>query len=350
MRAPPTRPAGTPGGREPEEAEAGTLPLGFEALDRFMPMHVIVAADGLIRRVGPTWLRLRPRGELIGRAFLEVFELRRPTGIQNVTELPNRDGGRFSTAFRKGARGSFKGLAVHLGPEAGLLANLSFGISVLEAVETYDLSAKDFAETDLAVEMLYLVEAKSAAMAESKKLNQRLRSAKVAAEEQAFTDTLTGLKNRRAMNHVLMQLRSARIPFGLLHVDLDYFKQVNDTYGHAAGDEVLQSVARVLVSETRREDTVARAGGDEFVLILRDLADVSQLHEIAHRIISSLERPIPYNGKMCRISASVGLTTSEIRPGASIDQLLEDVDGALYASKRAGRGRCTVVELDRLRE
>lgn len=96
-----------------------------------------------------------------------------------------------------------KGLLVAGPSEGQSIVNLSFGISVVDAVSDYSLNSADFAATDLTIEMLYLVEAKSAAMEASRKLNLRLQGAMIAAEEQAFTDTLTGLKNRRAMDHVL---------------------------------------------------------------------------------------------------------------------------------------------------
>ena len=133
--------------------------------------------------------------------------------------------------------------------------------------------------------MLYLIEAKSAAMTESRKLNTRLQGAKIAAEEQAYTDTLTGLKNRRAMDHVLSKFIDVGEKFGLMQVDLDFFKAVNDTMGHAAGDHVLLEVAKILVEETRNDDLVARVGGDEFVLLFHKLTDLEQLNDIANRII-----------------------------------------------------------------
>ena len=149
----------------------------------------------------------------------------------------------------------------------------------------YALVSSDFAATDLAIEMLYLVEAKSAAMEASRKLNLRLQGAMIAAEEQAFTDTLTGLKNRRAMDHVLARLIEAGREFALMHIDLDFFKAVNDTLGHAAGDHVLQNVARIMVEETRSDDTVARVGGDEFVILFDGLTDRETLVRVAERII-----------------------------------------------------------------
>ena len=123
------------------------------------------------------------------------------------------------------------------------------------------LSGADFPVTDLAVELLFLVEANTAAMEASRHLNLRLQGAKIGAEEQAYTDTLTGLKNRRALEHILARLRITHASFALLRLDLDCFKSVNDTRGHSAGDHVLQQVAHRMVHETRDSDTIARVGG-----------------------------------------------------------------------------------------
>ena len=202
----------------------------------------------------------------------------------------------------------------------------------------FRLTASDFAQTDLAIELLYLVEAKSAVLEETKQLNQRLQGAKVAAEEQAFTDTLTGLGNRRAMDQVLARMLRSGAPFALMHLDLDYFKSVNDTLGHAAGDEVLRRVGEILTDETRGHDIAARAGGDEFVVVLEGESDPKVLKILSDRIIARLEEPIPFDGTLCKISGSIGATTSRSYRYPAIDQLLHDADVALYAAKDAGKG------------
>ena len=164
----------------------------------------------------------------------------------------------------------------------------------------------------------------------------------IAAEEQAFTDTLTGLKNRRAMDLVLSRKLGLGDSFACMHLDLDYFKAINDTYGHAAGDHVLQVAAQVLVDETRAQDTIARVGGDEFVLLIDQIDDPDRISQIATRMIARLEEPVPFNGHVCRISGSSGSVHVSQIENPTAEALLHAADVALYASKGAGRGRHTV--------
>lgn len=307
-------------------------------LDQLCPMYVLLDRTGHIRQVGPTLQKLHQGRSLAGQRFLEVFELTRPRDMRVFSDLVASSGVRLRLHFRDDPGPSLKGLVVPLPDRGGAIVNLSFGISVLEAVREYALTAADFAVTDLTVEMLYLVEAKSAAMEASRTLNQRLQGAMIAAEEQAFTDTLTGLKNRRATDHVLDRLTRRGAAFALIHLDLDYFKSVNDTMGHAAGDHVLQEAARIMVDVTRDADTVGRVGGDEFVIILDAVRDKSRLSAIARRLIDRLEEPVPFADQWCRISASIGITVTDGSPGAGPAALLHQADTALYAAKAAGRG------------
>lgn len=319
---------------------------GFDAqtLDLIMPMGLLILPTGHIGHVGPTLAKMFPKGDLVGRRFLEIFAVRRPRRAYfTYDDLKLAEGCKLRLSFRQGFPQKLKGILVETDTCDGLWLNLSFGYSLLEAVQAFDLNNGDFAQTDLAIEMLYLMEAKKALMDESRRLNLRLHGARLAAEEQAATDVLTGLRNRRAMDQVLKRLTENGRPFGLMHVDLDYFKAVNDTMGHAAGDHVLKVASQILQDATRKGDTVARVGGDEFVLVFEGLVDGDRLMEIANRIVKCLEAPVDYEGATCRISGSIGFTMSTNYAEPDLDKMLSDADVALYASKDRGRACSTMV-------
>ncbi|WP_136439372.1 GGDEF domain-containing protein [Pacificoceanicola onchidii] len=302
------------------------------------PMHVLIDEEGIIHSVGPTLHKLQTP-KLIGANFLEAFDLYRPRGVTNMAQLLANEGRTLYVRLRNPKRTQLKGVLVSDG--AGrVVINLSFGISVIDAVRDYALTSRDFAATDLAVEMLYLVEAKSAVLNSSLHLNTRLQGAKTEAERRAATDGLTGLVNRSALDQVLDRLCRSGQSFAVMHMDLDFFKQVNDTYGHAAGDRVLRRVAQVMLEVTRTDDTAARVGGDEFVLIFNGLVNEVRLGAISERLIGRIEQPIMHEGQACHVSASIGICINA-EEGADPDVLLERADQALYASKRAGRAQYT---------
>ncbi|NOE18369.1 diguanylate cyclase [Ruegeria atlantica] len=306
-------------------------------LETLCPMFLLVDQNGHIQQAGPTLQKLRPERPLVGQGFLDVFELIRPRTITTIPALMSMAGAKLHLRFHVEPRTILKGLVAPLPHSGGAVINLSFGISILDAVRDYALTSADFSGTDLAIELLYLVEAKSAAMEASRSLNLRLQGAMLAAEEQAFTDTLTGLKNRRAMDHLLEHLISGNSTFALMHLDLDFFKSVNDKLGHAAGDFVLQQAARIMQQETRSNDTVARVGGDEFVIIFKDLTREDTLACIAGRLVSRLNEPMTFQNQTCSISASIGTALSTQFDCPNAADILHAADLALYQAKRDGR-------------
>lgn len=157
----------------------------------------------------------------------------------------------------------------------------------------------------------------------------------------AFHDALTGLPNRALLEDRLQQamVQACRREGGLavLFVDLDEFKPVNDRYGHRAGDEVLRYVARTLKACVREVDTVARIGGDEFVVVLTDVTEGTGVESIARLILDSLKQPLILDAATVSVSGSIGIA---MFPGNGGDSacLLANADAAMYEAKRGGRG------------
>ncbi|MCQ0971839.1 GGDEF domain-containing protein [Paracoccus sp. TK19116] len=320
------------------------------ALAQLMPMHLQMGREGSIVSAGPTMCKLLPPD---GHRFGDAFQLTRPsTGEDDVATLFHAAhlGERIFLRMLGGPRLTLRGHGVELG-DGTLLLNLGFGIALAEAVRELGLTDGDFAPHELAMELLFLHEANRAVMAELSRFNLRLDEAREQAEVQAFTDPLTGLYNRRglelALNVALRSVEASRPQgtrgeFALAHLDLDFFKEVNDQHGHAAGDEVLRQVAQVLLRETRNNDTVARYGGDEFVLILSGAGSPAALQALAARIIAGIEQPITVEGVTCRVSASIGIALSTSFAIPAVEQMQEAADAALYRSKHAGRGRASL--------
>ncbi|MEO5347392.1 MAG: EAL domain-containing protein [Magnetococcus sp. YQC-9] len=157
---------------------------------------------------------------------------------------------------------------------------------------------------------------------------------------QANYDTLTGLPNRSLfldrLNRELIRARRANSRVALMFIDLDRFKWVNDTMGHAAGDELLRQTSKRLLSCVRKSDTVARLGGDEFTVILPDMARGPFAERVAAEILSNLIAPFTLMGQEAFISGSVGVTVYPDDAG-EIDSLLKNADTAMYRAKSDGR-------------
>jgi diguanylate cyclase (GGDEF)-like protein len=158
----------------------------------------------------------------------------------------------------------------------------------------------------------------------------------------SLTDALTGLPNRREFNERLEQRMSAwnrrQDVFSLLLVDVDHFKKLNDRYGHLAGDEVLAALGRALRGAIRREDSVARFGGEEFAILLPSTS-LEDAISAAQKVREAVARvAITRNNQQINVTVSGGLAT--IEPNERVEALIQRADSALYAAKEAGRN-CT---------
>jgi diguanylate cyclase (GGDEF)-like protein len=176
---------------------------------------------------------------------------------------------------------------------------------------------------------------------ERHRLISELREARERAQFAATHDPLTQLPNRHLfeeqMRRVLPRAQRTGESVALLYLDLDRFKGINDTLGHAAGDEVLVEVAARLARCTRRSDVVARVGGDEFLLLVTDLGGDSALSAVAAKIQQLLAQPFSIAGREYWIGASIGIAVYP-RDGEDADMLMRHADLALYQAKAGGRG------------
>jgi diguanylate cyclase (GGDEF)-like protein len=165
-----------------------------------------------------------------------------------------------------------------------------------------------------------------------------------AAFHQAFHDSLTGLPNRAAflerLEHALAIAERSGVPVGVLFLDVDRFKTVNDSLGHVAGDELLVAVARRLESCLRDGDTPARFGGDEFAVLLEGVGGAAEAAVVADRILAELRKPFAIAGRQLALSASAGISIASSRE----DDVLRDADLAMYSAKSGGRDRYEAFE------
>ena len=180
-------------------------------------------------------------------------------------------------------------------------------------------------------------------ISERKEFEQQLR-------HQAFHDPVTDLANRalftNRVEHTLSRQTREESGLGVIFVDLDDFKMINDSLGHAAGDEVLMQVGKRLLQCVRPMDTVARFGGDEFAVLLEDTRTPEAVAEIADRILGAFDAPIRLDDKDVYIRASIGIATIDAEEAmtSAADELIRNADVAMYMAKREGKGQYRIFE------
>jgi diguanylate cyclase (GGDEF)-like protein len=168
---------------------------------------------------------------------------------------------------------------------------------------------------------------------------EELENARTLLEYESRHDALTALANRRKLDEVFLErVANSQSAATLLHLDIDHFKQINDTLGHAAGDAALQHAANVLRRHMTGDVLISRVGGDEFVVLLFEVPAEQELEATAESIIREMSRPFCYRSMKCSIGVSIGIAICQNCDGVD-RSLFIDADLALYEAKKAGRGR-----------
>ncbi len=199
------------------------------------------------------------------------------------------------------------------------------------------------------VEMLMLLQTNRSAMDDARELADALKQRRVELEQanrelahRAFHDALTGLPNRvmlrDRLSHAIDRAERNGQPLAVMFIDLDRFKAINDTLGHRIGDEVLRGVAARIASQLRKSDTVAREGGDEFLVLLEDIGSASNAAAVAGKLLHALSEPYQVEGRHLHCSGSIGVALYP-DDGSDAGELIRHADAAMFDSKGEGRNR-----------
>ena len=241
-------------------------------------------------------------------------------------QMPGLNGFQVMKGLKEIAQGGYL-------PVLALTAQPSFKMAALEA------GARDFISKPFD---LLEVHKRIHNMLEVRLLYKELAQYSKAQQELALHDPLTGLPNRRLLEDrietTLQHARRNRHKAAIMYLDLDGFKEINDTYGHAYGDEVLKIVAQRLLANSLKEDTVARLGGDEFMVVLGEVSSLADAQGPAAKLVEAVSEPFFINDLTLRLSTSIGIS---IYPddAETVEALISIADYALYEAKRGGKNR-----------
>ncbi len=212
------------------------------------------------------------------------------------------------------------------GQRIAVVANIKLGLKDISYWSLYECANRDKLHGELL------------------KANEKLEQQSQELFSLATTDPLTGLINRRELQaqvkKVIYQVSRNLSTFALLSIDVDFFKRVNDTYGHQAGDKVLINLANIFTTSLRAHDLIARAGGEEFVVLLQDI-DEKDAFLLAEKLRGNVEESAIDDIK---ITVSIGLVVTRKNAFLDFDMLLKSSDNALYDAKKSGRNRTLIAQ------
>jgi diguanylate cyclase (GGDEF)-like protein/PAS domain S-box-containing protein len=324
--------------RDAEERLRRAL-AGEELIVENAQVGILFIRDHLIQRANRRAAEMfgYPAGELAGMPEEALYARAERSRAEAEAIYANTPPGGTCTAeleLRRGAGSTFVGRAVGRRVDAGEEAQQ--WIWIVEDV-TAERERREHLERMVAERTQELVSANRRLQAE---IHDR-RQAEERAQHLADHDPLTGLPNRRLLEDRLAQAIArgdrTRKPTAVLFVDLDRFKEINDTLGHATGDTVLREVAGRVVRQLRVGDTVCRLGGDEFVVVLPEISRASDAAGVAQKILETVAQPCEIEDRELRVSASIGISVFP-DDGADAETLIRNADAAMYHAKETGRG------------
>ncbi|MEM9131584.1 MAG: EAL domain-containing protein [Actinomycetota bacterium] len=295
------------------------------------PPATIVGAGPVLTR----WLG----DELIGRTFEERFAIERPSGTGlSLDDIRAKHSSVFIVAARRGQR-KLRGQMVVWDDRILFLGSPM--LSTEAELDGLGLAMTDFAPHDATLDMVVLQRFAQMQVEDLALRSAELRRAEMAQavlNEEAMTDPLTSLPNRRAFWESCQAALDAGRRIGLLFIDVDRFKSINDRFGHGAGDAVLRALAERLHGGVRDGDLVARLGGDEFVVLLLD-ADDDTVGLVVDRLGAAAAEPIDVDTVSLTTTISIGVVAAD--GDNTVDELLQNADAAMYEGRSRDRGTAT---------
>lgn len=319
-------------GRRDTPSAVKDLAAGF--LDKVFPFHIVLDEGLTILDMGPSLRKFCPE-VTAGSPLSALARVVTPHGVTSFAEMRARRDALFVLDTTSDGL-KLRGQLLHDADDGILLFVGSPWVTDLASMAELGLTLGDFAVGDNIVDYLLLLQSQQAALSQARDLANRLQESAAELNHQATHDALTGLPNRRLLADRFSQALGldARngTSTGLLLVDLDRFKEVNDAFGHHFGDELLQQVGIRIVSTLRDIDTVARLGGDEFAVLLPNAGELADAEGVAARLLAALEAPFRVRGVDLNVEASVGIVISGCH-GSDMITLMQHADIAMYVAK-----------------
>ena len=316
------------------ENGAGSLPVSADQLlAAAFPFHLRLSETLEVLGFGRSLPLLCP-GIAVGDALAAhtwSFPIRGPIGPEDFRV----DAGRAVVLQAQATEVRLRCQVLVLADETILLLGTPW-LAGLDDLGRTGLTLGDFAEHDPTPDFLFVFQGQLTALNDARRLADRLRRLEAERRHQALHDPLTGVGNRRLFTESLERNHPGAC---LVIVDVDDFKEVNDTFGHPMGDAVLCAVAQRLRALTTGQDTIARLGGDEFAVLLAGDDPARRSVALAHAIVEVMRSPVSLDGSSVSVSVSVGAV-----PHGDPTVLARNADVALYAAKRGGRGRAVLFD------